>query len=64
MIKLEPVVLERNVWVARGAAILPGVTVGAGSVVGYGAVVGTHVPTGVVVAGNPAKVVRRLEDPA
>jgi acetyltransferase-like isoleucine patch superfamily enzyme len=59
-VRTEPVVLERNVWVARGAAILPGVRVGEGSVVAYGSVVTADVPAGVLVAGNPAKVVRTL----
>ena len=59
-VRTEPVILERAVWVARGASILPGVRVGEGSVVGHGAVVTTDVPPGVVVAGNPARVVRDL----
>jgi maltose O-acetyltransferase len=59
-VRTEPVVLERNVWVARGAAILPGVRIGADSVVAYGSVVTSDVPPGVVVAGNPARVVQEL----
>lgn len=61
VVETAPVVLEANVWVARGAAILRGVRVGEGSVVGYGAVVTSDVPRRVVVAGNPARVVRSLE---
>ena len=60
-VRSEPIVLERNVWVARGAAILPGVRVGAGSVVAYGSVVTRDVPPGVLVAGNPAEVKRSLD---
>ena len=59
-VRSAPVVLEPNVWVARGAAILPGVRVGEGSVVAYGAVVTEDVPPGVLVAGNPARVVREI----
>ena len=61
-VRSEPVVIEGNVWVARGAAILPGVRIGAGSVVAYGAVVTSDVPPGVLVAGNPAQVVRELDE--
>jgi len=55
-----PIVIGRNVWVAGAAAVLKGVTIGDDSVVGYGAVVSSDVPPGVVVAGNPARVVRSL----
>ncbi|MCL4836088.1 MAG: hypothetical protein KJZ86_26855 [Caldilineaceae bacterium] len=41
--------------------ILKGVTIGRGSVVGAGSVVTRDVPPGVVVAGNPAVVVKELE---
>ena len=54
------IVIGRNVWIAGGAAVLKGVTIGDDSVVGYGAVVSSDVPAGVVVAGNPARVVRNL----
>jgi acyl-[acyl carrier protein]--UDP-N-acetylglucosamine O-acyltransferase len=60
-VRTAPVILERNVWVARGAAILPGVRIGEGSVIGYGSVVSGDVPPRVVAAGNPARVVRSLE---
>ena len=52
--------IGRNVWVAGAAAVLKGVAIGDDSVVGYGAVVSSDVPAGVVVAGNPARVVRNL----
>lgn len=53
-----PVVLGRNVWVGARAMVLKGVRVGDDSVVGAGAVVRDDVPAGVVVAGNPAQVVK------
>jgi acetyltransferase-like isoleucine patch superfamily enzyme len=54
----RPVVICDDVWIGTGAIILPGVTIGQGSVVGAGAVVTRDIPAGVVVAGNPARVVR------
>ena len=57
----RPVVLEENVWVGGQAFIAPGVRVGRNSVVGLHAVVFEAVPADVVVAGNPARVVRHLE---
>ena len=56
-----PVTIGNDVWVGGGAILLPGVTVGDGAVVGAGSVVTKDVPPMVVVAGNPAKVVRQIE---
>jgi maltose O-acetyltransferase len=57
----EPVALGDDVWVGGQAVVTPGVTVGDAAVVGAGAVVTDDVPAGVVVAGNPARVVRELD---
>ena len=56
----RPVRIGRNAWVGFGVCILPGVTVGDGSIVAARSVVGSDVPPGVVVAGNPARIVRKL----
>ncbi|WP_409484053.1 sugar O-acetyltransferase [Arsenicicoccus dermatophilus] len=53
-----PITIEDDVWLGGGALVPAGVTVGRGSVVGAGAVVTKDVPPGVVVVGNPARVVR------
>lgn len=57
----SPVVIEDDVWIGAGAIILPGVTVGKKSVVAAGSVVTRNVPPGVVVAGNPARIIRELK---
>ena len=54
----EPVVIERNVWLAAGVIILPGVTVGRDSVVGAGSVVTRSIERGTLMVGNPARPVR------
>jgi acetyltransferase-like isoleucine patch superfamily enzyme len=56
----RPIRIGRGVWIGTGACVLPGVVIGDGSVVGARAVVGEDVPAYTVVAGNPARVVRRL----
>jgi len=53
-----PITIGNGVWIAAGAFIGPGVSVGDNSVVGARAVVVRDVPEAVVVAGNPAKVIR------
>ena len=59
----RPVRIGANVWIGFDACVLPGVTVGAGSVIGARSVVAEDVPPFVVVAGNPARVIRTLEPP-
>lgn len=56
-----PVKIGRNVWIGGKAVICPGVTIGDNAVIGAGSVVVKNVPANVVVAGNPAKIVRYLE---
>lgn len=53
------VTIEDNVWIGAGAVVNPGVTIGAGAVVEAGAVVVSDVEPDTLVAGNPAKVIRR-----
>lgn len=53
-----PVVIEDQVWIGTDAFIGPGVTIGAGAVVGARSVVVRNVQPMMIVAGNPAKVIR------
>jgi acetyltransferase-like isoleucine patch superfamily enzyme len=53
--------VERNVWIGFDACVLPGVTIGEGSIVGAKSVVTQNVPPFTVVAGNPARTIRRLD---
>lgn len=57
----KPIVIEDNVWIGRNAVVMKGVTVGRGSIVALGAVVTHDVPPYTVVAGNPAKIVKKLD---
>ncbi|MDO9441101.1 MAG: acyltransferase [Beijerinckiaceae bacterium] len=50
-----------RVWLGAGVVVLPGVSIGADSVVGAGSVVSKSLPSGVLAAGVPAKVLRWLE---
>lgn len=56
-----PVTLKRGCWIGANAIILPGVIIGENSVVGAGAVVTKSVPARCVVVGNPARVIKHLE---
>lgn len=56
----KPISIGNDVWIGGGAIICPGVTIGDRSVIGAGSVVTKDVPADVVVAGNPARVIRQL----
>ncbi|MDR2897537.1 MAG: sugar O-acetyltransferase [Spirochaetaceae bacterium] len=56
------VTIGDNVWIGAGAIILPGVTIGSNSVIGAGSVVTKDIPSGVLAAGNPCKVLRVIPE--
>ena len=60
----RPVTIGSDVWVGGGAIICPGVTIGDRAVIGAGSVVTHSVPPRTIVAGNPARVLRPVEEGA
>ncbi|MFJ1776974.1 DapH/DapD/GlmU-related protein [Streptomyces anulatus] len=60
-LSFAPIVIEDDVWIGAAAVITQGVTVGAGAVVAAGAVVTRDVPAGTVVAGVPARVIKKID---
>lgn len=60
VITCKPVHICRSVWIGAGATILPGVVIGENAVVGAGSVVTHNVEPNTIVAGNPAKLIRRI----
>jgi acetyltransferase-like isoleucine patch superfamily enzyme len=59
--KMIPTVVRRAASIGSGSTILCGIEIGEGAIVGAGSVVTKDVPPGMIVAGNPAKVLRRIE---
>lgn len=57
-----PVIIEDDCFIGVDAIVLMGVRVGKGSIVGAGAVVTKDVPAGMVVGGNPAKVICSVDE--
>ena len=55
-------VVGNDVWIGQNAVVLPGVHIGDGAIIGCNSVVGSHVPPYTIVAGNPAKEIRKRFD--
>ena len=58
----KPVTIGSDCWIGGGVIICPGVTIGDGSVIGAGAVVTKDIPPNSLALGNPARVVKKLND--
>lgn len=58
----KPITIGDGVWIGGHASILPGVTIGKGSVIGAGSVVNRDITEGVVAAGNPCRIIRKLSE--
>lgn len=57
----RPIVIEDNVWIGINSTVLPGVRIGYGSIIGAQSVVTHDVPPMTVVAGNPARIIKKIE---
>ncbi|HVI90396.1 MAG TPA: chloramphenicol acetyltransferase [Dongiaceae bacterium] len=60
----QRVTVGHDVWIGHNAIVLPGRSIGTGAAVGAGAVVTKDVPDYTIVAGNPARIIRRRVDEA
>lgn len=57
-----PITVGDNVWIGTNVFVLPGVTIGNNTIIGAGSVVNKNIPDGVIAAGNPCKVIRKITD--
>lgn len=60
IITCKPIHIGKNAWIGAGATILPGVTIGDNAIVGASSVVTKDVSADTIVAGNPAKYIKRI----
>lgn len=57
----KPVVIGDNVWITSNVTIMGGVAIGSNTVIGAGSVVTRDIPSGVLAAGNPCKVIKKID---
>lgn len=58
----KPIAIGKGVWIGAGAIVIGGVSVGENAVIAAGAVVTKDVPPNTLVGGNPARVIRAIDD--
>lgn len=57
-----PITVGDHVWIGTNVSVLPGVTIGSDTIIGAGSVVNKDIPSGVIAAGNPCRVIRRITE--
>ncbi len=57
----KPITVGNSVWFGGGVKVMPGVTIGDGAVIGGGSVVTRDIPANSVAVGNPARVIKKIE---
>jgi len=57
-----PILIKKNVWLGEGVKVLKGVTIGENSIIGAGSIVTKNIPSNVIAAGNPCKIIKNIEN--
>lgn len=57
-----PITVGDNVWIGANISVLPGVSIGSNTIIGAGSVVNKDIPDGVIAAGVPCRVIRRITE--
>lgn len=57
-----PITVGDSVWFGTNVSVLPGVTIGSNTIIGAGSVFNKDIPGGVIAAGTPCKVIRKITD--
>ena len=57
-----PITIGDSVWIGGNTVVLPGVTIGSGTIIAAGSVVTKDIPSGVIAAGNPCRILREITE--
>lgn len=57
----ERIIIGKNVWIGNNVTILKGTTIGDNSIIGVGSIVKGEFPENVIISGNPAKIIKKIE---
>lgn len=57
-----PITVGDNVWIGGGVSVMPGASIGDNTVIAGGSVVTKDIPSGVIAAGNPCRVIREITE--
>lgn len=57
-----PIKVGNNVWIGTNVSVLQGVTIGDNTIIGAGSVVNKDIPSGVIAAGNPCRIIREITE--
>lgn len=58
----SPIHIGNKVWIGANSTILPGISIGDNAIIGAGSVVTKNVPADTIVAGNPARIIKRIDE--
>jgi len=58
----KPIIIGNNVWIGGGAIVCPGVKIGDNVTIGAGSVVTKDMPSNVIAAGNPCRIVKVIQN--
>lgn len=58
----KPIIIGNDVWIGGSVIINPGITIGNNVVIGSGSVVTKDIPSGVIAAGNPCRILRKINE--
>ena len=62
VLSCKPILIKKGAWIGAGATIMPGISIGKHSIVGASSVVTHDVPDYSVVVGNPARIIKTLDE--